>query len=134
MVHFCLIVITTCYRSIIQCREHIASYVANLCGIVTQAFQHILHRMKIYLLQSAPNNIIREVLLSNNHLLHIELMFCIAIKFHTKRGHLLNFFRKCPLSNTIFDFTLLVQLRTCRDSVIYHQKVQSLMTIFLVYC
>ena len=54
MVHFCFIVITTCYRSIIQCREHIASYVANLCSIIPQTFQHILHRMKIYLLQSAP--------------------------------------------------------------------------------
>ena len=54
MVYFCFIVITTCYRSIIQCREHIASYVAYLCSIVAKAFQHILHRMKIYLLQSAP--------------------------------------------------------------------------------
>ena len=34
MVYFCFIVITTCYRSIIQCREHIASYVAYLCSIV----------------------------------------------------------------------------------------------------
>ena len=31
-------------------------------------------------------------------------------------------------------FLILVQLCTCRDSVIYHQKVQSLMTVFLVYC
>lgn len=54
IVYFCFIVITTCYRSIIQCREHIASYVAYLCSIVAKAFQHILHRMKIYLLQSAP--------------------------------------------------------------------------------
>ena len=62
MVYFCFIVITTCYRSIIQCREHIASYVAYLCSIVAKAFQHILHRMKIYLLQSAPNNIIWEII------------------------------------------------------------------------
>ena len=34
IVYFCFIVITTFYRSIIQCREHIASYVAYLCSIV----------------------------------------------------------------------------------------------------
>ena len=62
MVYFCFIVITTCYRSIIQCREHIASYVAYLCSIVAKAFQHILHRMKVYLLQSAPNNIIWKII------------------------------------------------------------------------
>ena len=63
MVNFCPVVITTRYRCIVKCREHIASYVTHLCGIVTQALQHILHRMKIYLLQSAPNNIIRDVYL-----------------------------------------------------------------------
>ena len=31
-------------------------------------------------------------------------------------------------------FLLLVQLSTCRDSVIYHQKVQSFVTVFRVYC
>ena len=48
MVYFCFIVITTCYRSIIQCREHIASYVAYLCSIVAKAFQHILHRISFH--------------------------------------------------------------------------------------
>ena len=28
----------------------------------------------------------------------------------------------------------LIELCTCRDFVIYHQKVQSFVTVFLVYC
>ena len=31
-------------------------------------------------------------------------------------------------------YLILVQLCTSRDSVIYHQKVQSFMTVFLMYC
>lgn len=62
MVHFCLIVIATCYRSIIKCREHITSYVADLCGIVPQTFQHTLHCVIINLLKSASDSLVREVI------------------------------------------------------------------------
>jgi len=34
----------------------------------------------------------------------------------------------------ILYFCLSIQLCTCRNVVIYHQKVQSLVTVFLVYC
>ena len=33
---------------------------------------------------------------------HMSYFSC---SYNAKRGHLLNFFRKCPLSNTIFNFS-----------------------------
>ena len=67
--------------------------------------------------------------------------FLIAHSFFSKIQRLCRlhaFFRLMPVLASAHRrkalFLILVQLCTCRDSVIYHQKVQSLMTVFLVYC
>ena len=122
MVYFCFIVITTCYRSIIQCREHIASYVAYLCSIVAKALQHILHRMKIYLLQSAPNNIIWEIIFIDtdywlfnryglNHQLHQFVYVHLLCRMALKQYVIINIvFIKCKQPVCFITHRLLNQI------------------------
>ena len=129
MVYLCFIVITTCYRSIIQCREHIASYVAYLCSIVAKAFQHILHRMKIYLIQSAPNNIIWEIIFIDtdywlfnryglNHQLHQFVYVHLLCRMALKQS-VITATKKAPsnLDSKEYFYSSLIRLRTVLGSL-----------------